>query len=70
MVALSELLAFDCYQHFVDEDNGPPFLTTYREFLGETYFEELGALQKLGAPDQVAFFLVLILNEARNNHEQ
>lgn len=52
-LSLTELLAFDYNQSFSDEREIPLKETTYREFLGERYFENLKSLQRLGHPDEV-----------------
>lgn len=52
-LSAAELLNFDYSQQFIDRREEPALITTYKEFLGELYFEHLNGLKSLGAPDDV-----------------
>ena len=55
-VLLSELFAFDYDQVFLDVRNSPEGLeTNYYQFLGDSYFNELTRLEKLGV-DRISFW--------------
>lgn len=49
----AELTNFDYDQTFVDQRPTPPEIVTYREFLGELYFEHLEVLKTLSKHDEV-----------------
>lgn len=52
-LSLAEMLAFDYDLPVIDKRESAPIVTTYREYLGEGYFEQLEALKRLGAPEDV-----------------
>ena len=53
-LSAAELAAVDYDRTLVDQDDiGRPVATTYRESLGDDYFEQLRALLSLGEPEDV-----------------